>query len=207
MPVTNLSNMFSLLSVAFAAPTVERARLVAEGTLASDVAHTWRALDLPEEPLSAFLDELEEYRGRDEQDVLHEIRQEYTRLFLIDHLVENTEGAWRKKAQGQETVFYMINDISTGVQDFMRFCGVVRPKGYNDSVDLIDNEWQFCSMLATDPAYLAEKGMSAEEKLAQFIDEHVRVWVPGFSDDVARETRCAYYRAFAALQKKLVEAL
>lgn len=204
---THLSNMFSLLSVGFATPTKERAELLANGTFSREVRDTWLALGLPAEDAEGFCEALEAYAGRDTEEVLHEVRREYTRLFLVDHLIENTEGPWRKKAAGQDTVFYMINDISTGVQDFMRTCGVVRPAGYNDSVDLIDNEWYFCSILADDPAYLAEHGLSAEDKLQEFVEEHVRAWVPGFSDQVVEQTRAPYYRALAALQKKLVEAL
>ncbi len=205
MPVTNLSNMFSLLSVAFAAPTIDRARLFTEGAFADDVRSTWKALELPDRPVETFCYALDEYRGRGGEDVLHEIRREYTRLFMLDRLVENAEGAWRKKQSGATNVFYMINDIAMDVQDFMRFCGVVRPEGYNDSVDLIDNEWQFCSILATDPHYLPEKGIDAQEKLNQFVDEHIKKWVPGFSDDILRESRCPYYRAVAALQAAFIE--
>lgn len=204
---TNLSNMFSLLSVGFAVPTIERARLMTDGTFAREVGETWRALELDEADAAAFAEAMAVYEGRDAEEVLHEIRREYTRLFLVDHLIEHTEGPWRKKANGQETVFYMINDLSTAVQDFMRSCGVVRPAGYNDSVDMIDNEWYFCSILADDPAYLVEHGLSAEEKLTEFVDEHVRQWVPGFSDQVIEQSRIPYYRALAQLQKKLVEAL
>lgn len=204
---TNLSNMFSMLSVGFAAPTIERAQLMTDGTFAREVGETWRALELDEADAAAFAETMAAYEGRDAEEVLHEIRCEYTRLFLVDHLIEHTEGPWRKKAKGQDTVFYMINDLSTAVQDFMRTCGVVRPAGYNDSVDMIDNEWYFCSILAENPAYLAEHGLSAEEKLTEFVDEHVRQWVPGFSDQVIEQSRIPYYRALASLQKKLVEAL
>lgn len=204
---THLSNMFSLLSVGFAAPTIERARLMSDGTFAREVCETWAALGLPASEADAFARDMEAYRGRDAQEVLHEVRREYTRLFMVDRLVENTEGAWRKRAAGHENVFYMINDISTAVQDFMRTCGVVRPAGYNDSVDLIDNEWYFCSILADDPAYLAESGLSAEEKLVEFTSEHLRAWVPGFSEQVIEQTRIPYYRALAALQRALVDEL
>lgn len=204
---THLSNLFSLLSVGFAAPTIERARLLTDGTYVRDVRGTWEALGLPAAEVDALAEAVAPYEGRDAEEVLHEIRREYTRLFLVNHLIENTEGPWRKKAAGADNVFYMINSISTEVQDFMRSCGVVRPAGYNDSVDMIDNEWYFCSILADDPAYLAEQGVSAEDKLTAFTDEHLRQWVPGFSEQVAAETRVPYYRALANLQAKLVEAL
>ncbi len=204
---THLSNMFSLLSVGFAAPTIERARIMSDGTFVREVCETWAALGLPAAESDAFAQAMEAYRERDAQEVLHEVRCEYTRLFMVDRLVENTEGAWRKRAAGHENVFYMINDISTAVQDFMRTCGVVRPAGSNDSVDLIDNEWYFCSILADDPAYLAESGLSAEEKLVEFTAEHLRAWVPGFSEQVIEQTRIPYYRALAALQRALVDEL
>lgn len=204
---TYLSNMFSLLSVGFAAPTIERAQLMVDGTFVREVGETWEALGLPVADAEAFAAEMAVYEGRDPEEVLHEIRREYTRLFMLDRVVEITEGPFRKKAAGHEAVLYMVNDISMGIQDFMRTCGVVRPAGYNDSVDLIDNEWYFCSILADDPAYLAEKGLSAEEQLTTFIDEHVRQWVPAFSEQVIEQSRIPYYRALARLQAQLVEAL
>lgn len=207
MTATNLSNMFALLSVGFAAPTLERAALLTDSTFVQDVCNTWQALDLPPEVVADFAEELQAYQGKEAEDVMHEIRREYTRLFMLDRLIENTEGAWRKKAAGQTQVFYMINDIAMEVQDFMHSCGVVRPAGYNESVDRIDNEWQFCSILATDPEYLSEQDVNAEEKLEQFVDEHIKSWVPGMSKQLKEESRIPYYRALATLQTALVEAL
>lgn len=204
---THLSNMFSLLSVGFAPPTIERARLVTSGTFAREVAETWEALGLDKAEADAFTRAFAVYEGRDDEEVLHEIRQEYTRLFLVNHLIENTEGPWRKKDSGARNVFYMINSISTEIQDFMKMCGVVRPAGYNDSVDLIDNEWYFASILADDPAYLAEQGISAEERLTDFVENHLKLWIPGFSAQVKEESRIPYYRALADIQARLVEAL
>lgn len=207
MTVTNLSNMFKLFSVGFAAPTTERAAIMTDGTFVQDVRATWEALGLSKEKVDEFAAEIGGYLGRNSDEVMHEIRREYTRLFMLDRLIEDTEGAWRKRAAGHSNVLYMVNDISMEVQDFMRFCGVVRPAGYNESVDRIDNEWQFCSILATDPEYLAEQGISAEEKLEQFIDEHIKLWVPGFSKQVQEESRIPYYYALANLQAAFVEAL
>lgn len=207
MTATSLSNLFSLLSIGFAAPTIERAVIVADGTFARDVCSTAEALGLPVEVVSDFAAEMQAYEGRNAEEVMHEIRREYTRLFMLDRLIENTEGAWRKKAAGQTQVFYMINDIAMEVQDYMHSCGVVRPAGYNESVDRIDNEWQFCSMLASDPEYLGEQNISAEEKLEQFVDEHIALWVPGMSVQLKEESRIPYYRALASLQMALVEAL
>lgn len=207
MTATSLSNLFSLLSIGFAAPTIERAVIVADGTFARDVCSTAEALGLPAEAVSDFAAEMQAYEGRNAEEVMHEIRREYTRLFMLDRLIENTEGAWRKKAAGQTQVFYMINDIAMEVQDFMHSCGVVRPAGYNESVDRIDNEWQFCSILATNPEYLSEQNISAEEKLEQFVDEHIKAWVPGMCTQLKEESRIPYYRALAILQAALVEAL
>ena len=112
MTATSLSNLFSLLSIGFAAPTIERAVIVADGTFARDVCSTAEALGLPAEVVSDFATEMQAYEGRNAEEVMHEIRREYTRLFMLDRLIENTEGAWRKKAAGQTQVFYMITDTS-----------------------------------------------------------------------------------------------
>lgn len=208
MATTHLSNIFALFSVAFAAPTIERSALVTEGTLAADFRTTWEALELPQQPIDDFCAALEGYKGRGTEEVLHEIRREFTRLFMLEgRLVENCEGVWRKRAEtSKETqIFYMINDYSMAIQDYMRECGVIRPAGYNDCIDRIDNEWNFLEILATHPAICDELGFDPLDRIDQFMDEHMKLWVPQFSAKLAEITTCDYYRAIANLQAEFMK--
>lgn len=203
-----LGNLFRLMSIALQPPTNGLGVLVVSGELAEACDRLWRELELPAEPSIGPLVSLWAYRGRGEEEVLHELRREHTRLFLGSQpLVTNSEGPWRKKAEGKEGVALIVNSYSVEIADFMRRCGVVCAPGYNDCVDYVENEFDFAGWLADEPALLAEKGLDSRSLLARFCDEHIKLWVPGFCDEVAAATRLPYYQALSALVKALVVEL
>ncbi len=197
---TNLGNMFRLLSVAFKPPTSDLANVVVSGELSKAMTDTWRTLGLDGEKAAAFTGVLDGYRGDDAEDVLHELRREHTRLFLGNPpLVENSEGPWRKKAEGKIGVDLMVNSYSLEIQEFMRQCGAVKAKGRNDCIDYIEVECEFAAMLAEQPQYLADLGKDPLDLLDSFMDEHMEKWVPGFCVEVAEKTRLPYYRELCRL--------
>ncbi|ANE22014.1 hypothetical protein AAY81_01265 [Denitrobacterium detoxificans] len=204
---TNLGNMFKLFSVAFQPPTVELAELLQSGALAADMRQTWLALELPEEAVDAFAQGLAEYEGADAQETLHAIRQDWSHLYLGNPpLVSNSEGVWRKKSEGRSDVARMINSYSVQVADFMRECGVRRKEKFNDCIDYIEEECDFCSFLADEPQYLIDLGRDPLALLQSFVDEHLAKWAPGFCADVQVNARSSYYRALATLMARFVEA-
>ena len=202
---THLANMFKLFSVAFAGPTAERTELITNGVLAADFKSTWEALELPQQPLDDFCALMKDYEGRDNQEALHEIRCDFTRLFMLDRQCENCESVFRKKSEGKIEVFYMVNDMAMAIQDYMQECGVIRPQGYNEPVDRIDNEWEFCWRLAEGTELLSEQGIDPIDRLDSFMDEHMKVWVPDFSEKLAQVAQCNYYRALALLQAAFIK--
>ena len=206
---TALGNMLRLLSTAFQPPTKQLAGLVTSGAIGRDVASTWVALGLPTEACAAFEESLARaYRGRDTDEVLHGLRRESTRLFLGDRpLVENSEGPWRKKAENKQGVALMVNSYSIEVADFMRSCGVERKPGYNDCIDYVENEFEFAAFLADKPEFLAEQGRDTLELLEEFVERHLKLWLPGFCSEVAAATREPYYRELCKLTGALVAEL
>ena len=202
MAQTALGNMFRLLSTAFQPPTERLAGLVVSGALARDIATTWRELDLPDNDAAAFVGTLSQaYENRDSNTVMHELRCENTRLFLGDRpLVENSEGPWRKRAKGKQGAALIVNSYSVEVADFMRSCGIERKAGYNDCIDYVENEFEFAAMLT-------EQGEGALEQLEEFIAGHLKIWLPGFCDDVIAQTKTPYYRVLCELTDKLVDEL
>ena len=209
MAQTALGNMFRLLSTAFQPPTERLAGLVVSGALACDVAATWGELGLPENDAAAFAGALSQaYENRDANTVLHELRCENTRLFLGDRpLVENSEGPWRKRAEGKQGAALMVNSYSVEVADFMRSCGVERKAGYNDCIDYVENEFEFAALLAEGPTSLAEQGKDPLGLLEEFATRHLKLWLPGFCGDVIAQTITPYYRALCELTEKLVGEL
>ncbi len=210
MAQTNLGNMFRLFSTVWEPVSLRQADLVVSGTLQSDAKVVWEALGLPAAPVEAFADDLSSYLGRDANEVMHELRREETRLFLTPQaLVANTEGIWRKKAEGYKIVSFMINSYSLEVADFMRQCGVVKAQDKNECLDYVHTECEFAGMLADGPEYLAKAGKDPIALLDQFVEEHLTRWLPGFCADVARETASPYHTAsaafFAAFLRELQE--
>lgn len=200
MSQTNLGNMFRLFSAAFKPPTANLADVVVSGELAQAMGDTWRALGLSDESFGGFAGVLETYRDRDAKEVLGELRREHTRLFLGDPpLVENSEGPWRKKAEGKIGVDLMVNSYSLEIQEFMRQCGAVKAKGHNDCIDYIEVECEFAAMLAERPQYLIDLEKDPLDLLDSFMDEHMKKWVPGFCAEVAEKTCLPYYRELCGL--------
>lgn len=201
MQKTPLSNLFMLFAAANECPTPDTVKIYTEGLLKRDFETVWSALELPAEPLREFCDALDCYIGMDGSRVLSELRKEYTRLFLTeDRLVMNCQGPWQSKKEGKAKVLFMVNPYSTEISDFMRYCGVVRSRGYNDSMDMVENEWRFCSILADGPHELAGKGIDPLAKLDEFIDRYMKDWIPEYADDVTAATRIPYFAALAKIQ-------
>lgn len=207
MPQTNLGMMFKLFSISFMPPTRELARLVTSGELQNNAETIWKSLALPSAAIEAYGVEMNTYIGRNEDDVLHELRREHTRLFLGDKtLIANSEGMWRMKEEGR-IAFRMINTYSREVADFMRECGVVRTKKYNDCIDYIENECDFASFLASSPTYLIDLGKNPLNLLDTFIQQHFRLWIPGFCKQVCGLSDVLYFTSLSGLMSAFVKEL
>lgn len=202
---TNLGNMFKLFSVAFTPVTAETVNIIVSGMLANDIDQTWKALELPVETAEQFGDALEVYRGQEPEDVLHELRVDWAHMFMGQKpRVTNTEGLWRYRSEGRDAV-RMINHHTKEVAEFMRSCGVVRQEKYNDCIDYIENECDFCAFLANDPEYLAEMGKDHMDLLEDFMHDHMLLWAPGYCEDIQREAQSTYYRALATLMGEFLK--
>lgn len=207
MSQTNLGAMFKLFSLAFEPPTLDLAKLIVSGSLKEDMKAIWDDMGLPQRSMHSFDAELEAYIGQDEKETLHEIRREFTRLFMGDKpRIANSEGMWRMGAENRRAVL-IINSYSLEVADFMRQCGVVRAKEYNDCLDYIEAECDFASFLASSPAYLEELGKSPLDLLEIFIDEHMKQWIPGFCAEVLEISSVVYYRALSELMSVFLKEL
>ena len=203
---TYLQNAFELFSLALQPPMPAWMDAITSGELASQMQQAWEELELPREPIARYVDVMDGYRGRSNDEVLTEVRREATRLHYGDgQLVRNTEGLWRLESEGRTGVF-IINRYARQVSDYMRECGVVRVQGYNDSMDSIESECYFMSILASNPQYLLDAGRDPQQLFEEFMNEHMKVWVPGYCDQMCETTRCAYYDATCSLLKAFIEA-
>ena len=203
---TYLQNAFELFALALQPPKKNWMEAVTSGELSRQMVEAWTELELPAEDAESFAADMSAYAGRDNDELLHELAIDATRLHYGDgQLVRNTEGLWRLNAEGRQGVF-IINHYAREVSDFMHAAGVVRAGSYNDSMDSIENECYFMSILASSPGYLIDAGKDPQELFDQFMSEHMKLWVPGFCDQVCQQTKLLYYRAVCTLLKKFIEA-
>lgn len=206
---TVLGIMFKLLAVAWRPPTAGPwIEAVASGMMARDLVEASAALELSPAAIEMFSAALSTYEGADVEEALHVIRREETRLFIgPDPVVENSEGTWLQRAHGVAHPIRMINNHSVAVADFMKERGVVRKGKYNDCIDYLSNEFDFCGYLADGGTLSVSADIDAAERLQAFVDEHLCAWVPGFCVEVEAESAEPFYRGLAVLTGEFARAL
>lgn len=217
---TVLGAMFKLLAVAWRPPTAGPwVEAVTSGLMARDLVQVAAELELSKEAIGTFSETFATYEAAAPEEVLHRLRRDETRLFIgLDPVVENAEGTWLQREHGVAHPVRMINNHSVAVADFMKECGVVRREKYNDCIDYLFNELDFCGYLADRPIAdsagedadaedAAGESSEAIEQLETFIDEHLGQWVPGFCAEVTAEAREPFYRGLAVLTNAFVQKL
>ena len=202
-----LATAYELLALSFRYPAPELVRAVVSGEWAEAACEVTSALGLD---LPTDWDEgLAGYEDRNEEEVLHALRAEATRLFVgaPEPAASPYEGAWRAADDGVPALLF-VNPHSMAVERFMKGCGAGRPEGTNEPLDRIDAELEFLQYLCMLEAGLAvplagidapEDGWSGARE--RFGLEHALAWMPRFADKVAAESREPFYRAAAVVLK------
>ncbi|KAB1197463.1 MULTISPECIES: molecular chaperone [Haloferax] len=126
----------------------------------------------------------------------HDLRAEYTRLFIgpVGPPCPPYESVYRDADAPDE--FGPVNGPATmAVRRWYAEFGVAPSSDHTDLPDHIATELEFA-------AHLAEKGL--DERLEQFLDEHLRVWAAEFLTLVENETREAFYASLAATTREVI---
>lgn len=199
--------LLRLLSVSFSYPDKTLVQLITAGALQKDIFDAWIAKGLPEEVAAQACESMLYYQGKDPEEVKSQLRQEYTRLFLGEApVVSHSEGVWLCRKEGYNRPPLIVNPRSLEVQKFQQSCGVVRADGYNDSVDTVDVECEFAAYLADDPQLPEELKKTPEQAYEEFLDLHMKKWIPGFCQDVRETADTVYYKNMVDLLDGLISA-
>lgn len=199
------ASLFRIFSLAFECPDDNVAELLVSGVMQREVSAVCAAVGLPEAVVNSAAERLAEYHGRSSEDVLHELRREYTALFLDRYpKVSHSEGVWRCRAEGYKNPPLIVNPRSLDVQKFQQSCGVVRAEGFTDCVDTVSVECDFAAYLADEPEFPEELGRTSAEVYREFVDLHMKQWIPGFCQDVRAESDNSYYRAMVDLLEEFI---
>jgi TorA maturation chaperone TorD len=133
--------------------------------------------------------------------VLHELRVEYTRLFVgaPDPAVSPYAGVWQAERDGVEPLLFVSKE-AMAVERFMRSCGVGRPEGTNEPLDSMGSELEFLQYLALLRAGAVtppEDVDIPEGACEEFYTEHFAIWAGDFAQKVIEETRSPFFEAAA----------
>ena len=165
-------------------------------TLRSDIAATYAVLaECWREPTEQLVKvaeagELAPVVGDLDSVDFHRLRTEYTRLFIgpAEPPCPPYESVYRDGDDPDE--LGPVKGPSTmAVVRWYREFGVQPAADHSDLPDHIATELEFA-------AYLAEEGF--DERLDQFLEEHLAVWAEEFLTQVEAETREAFYLSLAA---------
>lgn len=171
-------------------------------TLRSDVAATYAVLaECWREPTEQLVEvaeagELAPVVGDLDSVDFHRLRTEYTRLFIgpAGPPCPPYESVYRD-GDDPEELGPVRGPATMAVVRWYREFGVQPAAAHPDLPDHIATELEFA-------AYLAEEGV--DERLDQFLDEHLAAWAGEFLTQVEAETREAFYTSLAATTREVL---
>ncbi len=204
--------LYELLALGLRLPTRELAEVVSSGEFADALSELAELNKLDTKVLAVSLEELAGYQQADIEELFHDLRIEYTHLFVgaPEPAVSPFAGVWWARGVGVEPLLF-VNKESMAVERFMRSCGIGQPEGTNEPLDHIASELEFLQYLcmlragAALPPELPEDFMLPEQAYEEFYAEHVAAWSKQFAAAAMEESRIPYYRAVARVLSLLPE--
>ena len=190
---------FELLSLSFKCPDARFCEIVRSGEYRDAYLEIAGIVGLDQDVVDQTSRVLEDMEKREADELLHELRVEYTRLFVgAPHsVVSLSEGVWRARKRGDTVVLAVINNTTISVEQYMKSCGVFASKTNREPIDNIDTECDFMQYLLTKKAFSDNIERTPDQAYAEFLREHMSGWVPGFAEQVEQATQLDWYKALA----------
>lgn len=163
-------------------------------------------------------DELMQLCGKEADSVLHDLRQEATRLFIGPPLpvASPYESVW-VASRVHAVPLLFVSPSAIAVEHFCANCGLGRPAGTNEALDHVASELELLQFLACVQSGAVDTssfgtsqdafpGGSAAAAFGSFFDEHISKWVHGFATKVEQSSIHVFYRASARFLRDFVLA-
>lgn len=200
------STAFELLAIAFLFPQREGVNALVSGEFSEACAEAFGSLNFDEIDLRAAASELATYRGSNADEVFHELRREYTRLYVGERepLIMPFAGVVKARKRGQKGLLF-VGAESMAIERFMRRCGVEKAAAKareNDPVDHIGTMCEFLQYLSLINAGAVKAPPGAIVKVSDydtFFKNHFRDYAHWLGDQTGVLTRGLFYRAMARL--------
>ncbi|MDR1358941.1 MAG: molecular chaperone TorD family protein [Coriobacteriales bacterium] len=202
--------LFELLSLGLRLPTPELAEALSSGAYTDALKELAELNGIAPDELSLALAELAAYAGTGVDVLFHELRTEYTHLYVgaPKPAVSPYAGIWWAREAGVEPLLF-VNRESLAVERFMRSCGIGQPEGTNEPLDHIASELEFLQYLcliragATLPPELPDDFSLPEAAFENFSATHFASWSKEFAEATIKEARAPFYRAVGRMLASL----
>lgn len=201
-----LSTAYELLSLGLLLPTKETAQALISGEFGAACSEVCSCLQIDHLQTEKMLSNLSEYRNEDYGQVFHEIRCEYTRLFVGEKkpLITPYLGIWEAEEKGTNGLLF-VSPGSVEIEHFMRERGVAKDIDAgqaNTPVDHIGTVCEFMQYLCLVNACALEVPDSFEIKPDDYEEFFVNYFAPYASwliDQILSISRSSFYKAMALL--------
>lgn len=152
-------------------------------------------------------DVLSRYRRKDENDVFHALRREYTRLYIGSGgpLVVPYAGTWDALGRGLEPLLF-VSGGSMEVERFMRAFGIEHAGNSNDPLDHIGSMLEFLMHLCMLKAGLVkslESFESPEKAYGEFYEEHFIEFAHAFAEETIGKSKEGFFIVAARVLRAL----
>lgn len=203
----NKAALYEFLAASFAFVSEETVAALATGEYAEALVEIGSLNGMEKSFLEAQASDLKAYPGRDEEEVLHCLRKEHTRLFIggSEPLVTPYAGVWDARANDRPALL-MINAESMAIERFMRRCGIGQPEGTNEPLDhiasLLEFLYYFC-LVKADAVQPPSHADIRNEDYELFFDDHVAAFSQAFATSVVQESREPFFVSAAQVLLQL----
>jgi TorA maturation chaperone TorD len=199
----NKAAFFELLARAFIYPTDEVVGALISGDFAAAAQEILEVNGLETDKTNEAIEKLASFGDQEQVTVFHDLRREYTRLFVgaPKPSVSPYAGVWYAERMGIQPLLF-VGKESMAIERFMRRCGIGQPKGTNNPLDHISSMLEFTQYLCMERAGVVASAQGSsipENAYEEFYREHLLPFSGPFSEAVIEQSRSSFFRSTACL--------
>lgn len=144
----NRATLYELLSLGFLMPRRETAEALSSGEFAEASGEVLMALDISKDTCNQIIGLFASYKGRDPEEIYHEILRDFTRLFVGERepLVTPYAGVRASQEKGHQALLF-VGKESMAIERFMKTRGVTKDLQAGQSNDPLDHVGTVCEFL------------------------------------------------------------
>lgn len=206
------ATLYELLSLGFLLPSQQLAEALTSGEFAEAADEVLKSLNTSESLRESATSLLDSYRGRDTDEVYHEILRDSTRLFVGERepLITPYAGVQAAKERGQQGLLF-VGKESMAIERFMKARGVAKDLQAGQSNDPLDHIGTVCEFLkylclVNAQAVVPVEGATiAADDFEMFWRDLWGTYPMWCAETLSEQANSDFYRGMAAMLKAACE--